>query len=361
MVLGGAAEGATRSNTEDRGAGPEGGDGTDMGNVPNNDTHHNNHGAPSEGHDEGKQEGQVVDDSNSNKEAEAEPDNAKNRGKKKAKGNVDGYKRPVFARYHEEGSDPHHKTPNRNGNPKGNKESNNKAETSKDSGEGIETEQLAKNPEAKKDATTDPDQEEKEAKAKHQAKTQANDQDPNGQIAKKPKAKKSATTNPNQEEKEAKAKHQAKTQADDQDPSGQLAKNPKAKKGGTTNPDQEEEKAKAQADDQDPTGQLANNPKAKEGGTTNPDQEEEKAKAKHQARTRRINRYKDQFLLQAEKETEDKRQANANDQNPTEEDTGEGHSGMAKNPKAKKGARADPDQAEEKNGARHRADDQTPH
>ena len=28
----------------------EGGDGTDMGNVPTNDTHHNTHGAPSEGH-----------------------------------------------------------------------------------------------------------------------------------------------------------------------------------------------------------------------------------------------------------------------------------------------------------------------
>ena len=45
----------------------------------------------------------------------------------------------MFAKYHEEGVDPHHKTPNRNGKPKGDKESNNKAETSKDSGDGIET------------------------------------------------------------------------------------------------------------------------------------------------------------------------------------------------------------------------------
>ena len=47
------------------------------------------------------------------------------RDKKKAKGNVDGYKRPVFARHHEEGVNPHHKTPNRNGKPKGDKERNN--------------------------------------------------------------------------------------------------------------------------------------------------------------------------------------------------------------------------------------------
>jgi hypothetical protein len=61
------------------------------------------------------------------------------RGKKKAEGIVDGYKRPVLARYHKEGTDPHHKMPTRNGNLRGDKESDNKAETSKDSGGGIKT------------------------------------------------------------------------------------------------------------------------------------------------------------------------------------------------------------------------------
>ena len=108
----------------------------------------------------------------------------------------------MFARYHEEGYDPHHKTPNRNGNPKGDKESNNKAETNKDSGDGIETltagpnnltgklardrarqakdraeeddrlkihgHELTKDP-VETEATTDPDQAEKKTKAKHQA------------------------------------------------------------------------------------------------------------------------------------------------------------------------------------------------
>ena len=37
------------------------------------------------------------------------------KGKEEAKGIVSGYKRPVFTRYHEEGTDPHRKLPTRNG------------------------------------------------------------------------------------------------------------------------------------------------------------------------------------------------------------------------------------------------------
>ena len=61
---------------------------------------------------------------------------------------------------------------------------------------------------------------------------------------------------------------------------------------------------------------------------------------------------------QAEKETEAKHQAN--DQAPTEEDTGGGSSGQTKNPKAKKGAITDPDQEEKETKAKHQADDQNP-
>ena len=55
------------------------------------------------------------------------------KGKEKAEGIGSGYKRPVFARYHEEGTDPHRKMPTRNGDFRGDEESDAKAETSNDS------------------------------------------------------------------------------------------------------------------------------------------------------------------------------------------------------------------------------------
>ena len=61
--------------------------------------------------------------------------NQKTRGKKRAGGTVGGYKRPVFARYHEEGTDPNRQTPNRNGNLTGDNKSDAKAKDTKDSGE----------------------------------------------------------------------------------------------------------------------------------------------------------------------------------------------------------------------------------
>ena len=57
----------------------------------------------------------------------------KTRGKKRARGTVGGYKRPVVGRYHKEGTDPHRQKPN-NGNLTGDKESN-----AKDSGGGNKT------------------------------------------------------------------------------------------------------------------------------------------------------------------------------------------------------------------------------
>ena len=64
-------------------------------NVP----HHNTHGAPNEGPDKEEQERQEVD-GGENKQAreELEERNLETRGKKKAEGSVDGYKRPVLAR-----------------------------------------------------------------------------------------------------------------------------------------------------------------------------------------------------------------------------------------------------------------------
>ena len=57
----------------------------------------------------------------------------------KEEGNVGGYKRPVNARNHKEGTDHHHQTPNKNDNHRGDEEGDTKAKATNDSGGGTKT------------------------------------------------------------------------------------------------------------------------------------------------------------------------------------------------------------------------------
>ena len=108
----------------------KGGDGTDSG----SDTHHGRFASDDAQHD------RHTTDLTKAKTCASKggtTDCLETRGKKRAEGIVGGYKRPVFARYHKEGTNPHRQTPNKNGDLRGDEEGDAKAKATNDSRGGI--------------------------------------------------------------------------------------------------------------------------------------------------------------------------------------------------------------------------------